>query len=86
MSGNAITQPEVYFRLALLLLFVRYFDYPYLFGAGSCRDLGCFWKSLAPLKVIIFSWQLLLGRLPTKENLAKRGVGGNAPNHCVCCA
>ncbi|GAU35005.1 hypothetical protein TSUD_103280 [Trifolium subterraneum] len=32
------------------------------------------WKSLAPMKVKIFSWQLLLHRLPTRSNLARRGV------------
>jgi hypothetical protein len=32
------------------------------------------WKSYVPSKVIVFSWQLLLGRLPMKGNLYKRGV------------
>jgi hypothetical protein len=32
------------------------------------------WASLAPLKVIIFPWQLLFQRLPTRANLFKRGV------------
>jgi hypothetical protein len=27
------------------------------------------WKSYAPSKVIVFTWQLLLGRLPTRDNL-----------------
>ncbi|PNX78366.1 hypothetical protein L195_g034344 [Trifolium pratense] len=31
------------------------------------------WDSWAPTKVVIFSWQALLGRLPTKENLMRRG-------------
>jgi hypothetical protein len=32
------------------------------------------WESFAPTKVIFFSWQLLLLRLPTRVNLARRGV------------
>jgi hypothetical protein len=50
------------------------------------RDLGCLWKSLAPSKVIVFSWQLLLGRLPTLDNLEKRGVVGDGlDSFCVLC-
>ena len=32
------------------------------------------WKSGAPSKVVVFSWQLLLDRIPTKLNLSHRGV------------
>lgn len=32
------------------------------------------WKSWAPSKGIVFSWQLLLDRLPTRSNLVRRGV------------
>jgi hypothetical protein len=32
------------------------------------------WDSFAPTKVVIFSWQLLLQKLPTRYNLARRGV------------
>ena len=32
------------------------------------------WKSWAPSKVIIFSWQLLLDRIPSRSNLFRRGV------------
>ncbi|CAJ2663797.1 unnamed protein product [Trifolium pratense] len=32
------------------------------------------WESPAPSKVISFSWQLLLDRVPTKENLLLRGI------------
>jgi hypothetical protein len=50
------------------------------------RDLGFLWKSFAPSKIIVFSWQLLLHRLPTTVNLAKRGVvGGGIDSHCVLC-
>jgi hypothetical protein len=41
------------------------------------------WVSLAPSKVVAFSWKLFYDRLPTKDNLISRGVlhqsqdGGN---------
>jgi hypothetical protein len=59
---------------------------PISLDPGLVRELSYLWKSLAPSKVIVFSWQLLLGRLPTKENLAKRGVVGNgSDSFCVLC-
>jgi hypothetical protein len=32
------------------------------------------WKSAVPSKVSGFAWQLLLDRIPTRENLCKRGL------------
>ncbi|KAK2452536.1 hypothetical protein QL285_000319 [Trifolium repens] len=32
------------------------------------------WESPAPSKVVAFSWQLLYDRLPTKDNLQRRGI------------
>ena len=32
------------------------------------------WKSWAPSKVIVFSWQLFLDRIPSSSNLFRRGV------------
>lgn len=32
------------------------------------------WKSWAPSKVIVFSWQLLLDRIPSRSNLIRCGV------------
>jgi hypothetical protein len=50
------------------------------------RDLGFLWKSFAPSKIIVFSWQLLIQRLPTKLNLAKRGVvEEGVDSFCVLC-
>jgi hypothetical protein len=46
------------------------------------RVLKSQWLSMAPLKVIVFSWQLLLQRLPTRVNLSQRGVLGNVVNPC----
>lgn len=32
------------------------------------------WKSWAPSKVVVFFWQLLLDKIPTRLNLVRRGV------------
>lgn len=32
------------------------------------------WKSPAPSKVVVFSWQLLFNRIPTKDNLLSRCI------------
>jgi hypothetical protein len=53
---------------------------------GSGRVVKWVWESLAPMKVKIFSWQLLLQRLPTRGNLSQRGVIRNTPHsQCVWC-
>lgn len=45
-----------------------------------------FWKSKAPTKVLAFSWQVLLNRLPTKTNLFTRNVlNDNEQLSCVIC-
>jgi hypothetical protein len=44
------------------------------------------WESPAPSKVIVFSWQLLYDRLPTKDNLLSRGVlNQTSDTNCVWC-
>jgi hypothetical protein len=44
------------------------------------------WESPAPSKVVVFSWQLLHGRIPTKDNLVSRGVLGQEVDvRCVWC-
>jgi hypothetical protein len=45
------------------------------------------WKSPAPSKLIAFSWQLIHNRIPTKDNLARRGIlGGVTHGNCVMCS
>jgi hypothetical protein len=57
---------------------------PQLEISQDCRrNLRWIWYSFAPLKVIIFSWQVLLQRLPTRMNLIKRGL--LAPPSTPCC-
>jgi len=47
---------------------------------------GSVWKSPVPSKVVIFSWQLLLDRIPTKVNLARRSIlPDGASDNCVFC-
>jgi hypothetical protein len=54
---------------------------------GECRVLNQTWKSLAPMKVKIFSWQLMLHRLPTRSNLSRRGVlEPSAQVNCAWCS
>ncbi|KAK2410379.1 hypothetical protein QL285_045745 [Trifolium repens] len=44
------------------------------------------WDSPAPSKVIAFSWQLLYDRVPTKVNLASRGIlPPNSGEDCIWC-
>ncbi|GLT59681.1 hypothetical protein SLA2020_324880 [Shorea laevis] len=43
----------------------------------SAQDIGCInliWKSTAPLKVAALAWRAFFDRLPTKTNLARRGI------------
>jgi hypothetical protein len=44
------------------------------------------WKSAAPLKAIAFSWQALTGKIATRSNLLRRGVGfGGEATGCSFC-
>lgn len=38
------------------------------------------WRSLAPSKVVAFSWKVLLNRIPTRINLSRRNV---VPSNCI---
>jgi hypothetical protein len=41
---------------------------------SHCRVLKRVWESLTPMKVKIFSWELMLQRMPIRANLALCGV------------
>ncbi|MCH81568.1 hypothetical protein A2U01_0002358 [Trifolium medium] len=43
-------------------------------GGCSATTIAKVWGRWAPSKVIVLSWQALLGRLPTRVNLARRRV------------
>jgi hypothetical protein len=56
------------------------------FSTYELKIFSSIWESPAPSKVVAFSWQLLHDRLPTKVNLAKRGVlGQEVEVKCVWC-
>jgi hypothetical protein len=40
----------------------------------TCGVVHKVWNSWAPSKVVVFSWQKLLSRIPTRANLTTRGV------------
>jgi hypothetical protein len=44
------------------------------------------WKGAAPSKVLAFSWQLMLDRIPTKDNLRVRGVPCDNGMMCPLCS
>jgi len=53
-------------------------------GEEEKRVLGEIWKSLAPPKVVALSWKVLLNRIPTRDNLARRqALPPNASLVCV---
>jgi hypothetical protein len=52
---------------------------------ASAGSLAKVWRSWAPSKVIVFSWQALLGRLRTRVNLARRGVVLIGRSSCAIC-
>jgi hypothetical protein len=43
------------------------------------------WKCGAPSKISAFSWQLILDRIQTKDNLVKRRIIDDQQGHCVLC-
>ncbi|MCI33082.1 F-box family protein, partial [Trifolium medium] len=47
------------------------------------RNLSSLWKSWVPLKVIVFSWQLLQDRIPSRQNLLRRKVLPD-PDSAIC--
>jgi hypothetical protein len=48
-----------------------------------CSVLDFIWHKQVPLKVSIVAWRLLRDRLPTKANLAKRGIITTTDRFCV---
>jgi len=46
-------------------------------------DSSSIWHKDVPLKVVLFAWRLLRDRLPTKDNLLRRGVINHDSRTCV---
>lgn len=45
-------------------------------------ELANVWSHLIPLKVSVLMWRMLQNRIPTKDNLARRGVLNGADISC----
>ncbi|GAU50748.1 hypothetical protein TSUD_191120 [Trifolium subterraneum] len=68
------------------LLLGTVFDPCSVFNAYELSVLNSIWRSPAPSKVLAFSWKLLWNRIPTKDNLARRGITGVGGSlDCVHC-
>ena len=46
-------------------------------------DVSSIWHKDVPLKVVVFAWRLFRDRLPTKDNLLRRGVINHDSRMCV---
>ena len=51
--------------------------------AGATVACTSIWNMDVPLKVVLFAWRLFCDRLPTKDNLLRRGVIPNDSRMCV---
>ncbi|PNX76751.1 receptor-like kinase [Trifolium pratense] len=49
---------------------------------GQCNS-AVVWNGLVPLKVAVFVWRLIQNRVPTKDNLFKRGVLNESQIGCA---
>lgn len=60
----------------------------YLFSRATTEDsyfYKQFWSVKVPLKISIFAWKAVMNKIPTKENLIKRGVVINdSMNYPLC--
>ena len=53
-------------------------------GGTQISSFGYLWKTKAFPNVLITAWRVLLGRLPTRECLSKRGVTVNTTECALC--
>jgi hypothetical protein len=66
-GGGRFTVKSCYSKLERILVLEE--------GSVSVnRVLGVIWKSLAPLKVVVFSWRVFLDCIPTRDNLRRRNI------------
>jgi len=66
---NCLACPIDYFDTLLLSKLNRY-----LWNTLVPTDASSIWHKDVPLKVVLFAWRLFRDRLPTKDNLLRRGV------------
>ncbi|CAI8612012.1 unnamed protein product [Vicia faba] len=55
---------------------------------GEDRDLAVAWSSLIPSKVSVLAWRVWQNKIPTRDNLVKRGILVESQNPCPfgCCS
>lgn len=51
----------------------------------SSIDMSRIWCKTIPLKVLAFTWKLLLNRIATKNSMAKSSILPNNNGECVLC-
>jgi hypothetical protein len=57
-----------------------------LIAINESQAFVSLWNCSAPSKVQAFGWQLLLDRIPTRQNLLRRSINlANGDQNCVCC-
>jgi hypothetical protein len=80
IDGGMFTVRHMY-----LFLYKKFFP-PSTLVVNLIGVLSRIWESWAPLKVIVFSWQAILGRLPTRQNLVRRRIINDGLDAaCVLC-
>ena len=52
---------------------------------GDCEVFKSLWRSFCPLKIEIFVWQVLHGRVMVREVLKRFGQLGDANSECPMC-
>lgn len=87
MSGVGRRKMEEVFSVnSCYKLLVRLFFIDDNIPEGEERVFGYIWKCQALSKVLVFAWTMLLDRIPTKVNLAARGVlNRETSKNCVLC-
>jgi hypothetical protein len=68
------------------LLLAKEFNPPVLLDTTLEFVFKNLWKCGAPSKVCAFSWQLILDRIQTKDNLVKRRIINEQQGQCVMCS
>ncbi|XP_058750551.1 uncharacterized protein LOC131623554 [Vicia villosa] len=49
---------------------------------GEDKELAAVWSNLIPLKVSVLAWRVWQNRIPTRDNLVKRGILVDSQNSC----
>jgi hypothetical protein len=82
-KGEVITLCGLQIRQNVIQLNQHMLFYRKNDNSGTASIYKKVWNKFVPLKVVIFVWQILQNRIPSKENLFKRGILTNAASICV---